>query len=184
MRRTNQEFKEELLHREAAHRARQAKRQKQLLTAALCAALVFGGVVLLEPLLPSAGSTENMTSQSVTFNGTDEAMKEDIREIGSLFDSENTGMEAMAVCPAVMIDGLLYFDTGYFSDEISEGDAYDGEITSQVDGSRIPEEDDQSNFGTGYGYRYGAAEGTVEVYMNGRWKIFAMETVRESIQFP
>ena len=60
----------------------------------------------------------------------------------------------------------------------------DGEITSAVDGSKEPTEDDQSNFGTGYGYQYGAGEGTIELYLNGNWRIFATEEVRQAIQFP
>ncbi len=45
----------------------------------------------------------------------------------------------------------------------------DGEITSQVDGSKQPTVDDQSNFGTGYGYQYGAIQGTIEIYMNEKY---------------
>ena len=30
----------------------------------------------------------------------------------------------------------------------------DGEITSTVDGTEIPTEDNQSNFGSGFGYQY------------------------------
>ena len=60
----------------------------------------------------------------------------------------------------------------------------DGEITSQVDGNKQPSVDDQSNFGTGYGYQYGATEGTIELFMNGKWWIFATEEARQKIQFP
>ena len=47
----------------------------------------------------------------------------------------------------------------------------DGEITSTVDGSEIPIEDNQSNFGSGFGYQY-AADDTIEIYMNEKWFIF------------
>ena len=60
----------------------------------------------------------------------------------------------------------------------------DGEITSQVDGNKQPSVDDQSNFGTGYGYQYGATEGTIELFMNGKWWIFATEEARQAILFP
>lgn len=33
-------------------------------------------------------------------------------------------------------------------------------------------------------YQYGAAEGTIEIYMDGKWCIFATEEVRQDIQFP
>lgn len=42
----------------------------------------------------------------------------------------------------------------------------DGEITSEVDGSEKPTKDNQSNFGTGYGYQYGSQEGIIEINMN------------------
>ena len=84
----------------------------------------------------------------------------------------------------VMVNGTLYLDTGYESDAIERTDHFDGEITSQVDGSERPSVDDQSNFGTGYGYQYGKTEGTIELFMNGKWWIFATEEARQAIQFP
>ena len=59
--------------------------------------------------------------------------------------------ETWALIPMVMVNGTLYLDTGYESDAIERTDHFDGEITSQVDGSERPSVDDQSNFGTGYG---------------------------------
>ena len=41
----------------------------------------------------------------------------------------------------------------------------DGEITSTVDGTEIPTEDNQSNFGSGFGYQYGQIP-INEIYMN------------------
>lgn len=73
------------------------------------------------------------------------------------------------VIPMVLVDGLYYYSTG---EEAVSGDrAPEGEITSTVDGSQIPTEDDQSNFGEGFPYRYGE-EGTLEVQMNGKWMVF------------
>ena len=86
--------------------------------------------------------------------------------------------------PMVMVDGVLYLDTGMESTAMARCGMLDGEITSQVDGSQQPTIDDQSNFGTGYGYQYGAMEGTVEIYMNEKWWIFATEEARKEIQFP
>lgn len=88
------------------------------------------------------------------------------------------------VVPMVMIDGVLYLGTGYTSDVKGRCGVMDGEIISQVEGWEQPTENDQSNFGTGYGYQYGSREGTVEVCMNGDWWIFATEEVRYEIQFP
>lgn len=84
--------------------------------------------------------------------------------------------------PMVMVDGILYLDTGCTA-EGGHGTA-DGEITSTVDGSETPAANSQSNFGAGYDYRYGETAGTVELYMNETWRIFAVEAVRQEIQFP
>ena len=92
--------------------------------------------------------------------------------------------EILDLIPMVMVNGTLYLDTGYESATEARCGVMDGEIISQVDGSKQPSIDDQSNFGTGYGYQYGAIEGTIEIYMNGKWWIFATEEARKEIQFP
>ena len=85
--------------------------------------------------------------------------------------------------PMVMVDGVLYLDTGLTGTYVT-GDTYGREITSAVQGYEQPAENDQSNFGTGYRYRYGAAEGTIEIEMNSRCCIFATEEIRQQMQFP
>lgn len=92
--------------------------------------------------------------------------------------------ETRDLIPMVMVNGTLYLDTGHESKIEARCGVMDGEITSQVDGSKQPTVDDQSNFGTGYGYQYGATEGTIELFMNGKWWIFATEEARQKIQFP
>lgn len=92
--------------------------------------------------------------------------------------------ETWDLIPMVMVNGTLYLDTGHESKIEARCGVMDGEITSQVDGSKQPTVDDQSNFGTGYGYQYGTTEGTIELFMNGRWWIFATEEARQKIQFP
>lgn len=87
--------------------------------------------------------------------------------------------EKWDLIPMVMIDDTLYLDTGHESKLEGRYEKMDGEITSEVDGSEKPSMNDQSNFGTGYGYQYGATEGTVEIYVNEKWYIFAKEEVRE-----
>ena len=72
----------------------------------------------------------------------------------------------------VMVKGKLYFDTGRESTADSRCGMMDGEITSAVERWEEPTEDDQSNFGIGYGYQIGVEEGTIEVYMNGKWLVF------------
>lgn len=92
--------------------------------------------------------------------------------------------ETWDLIPMVMVNGTLYLDTGHESTIEARCGVMDGEITSQVDGNKQPSVDDQSNFGTGYGYQYGATEGTIELFMNGKWWIFATEEARQKIQFP
>ena len=92
--------------------------------------------------------------------------------------------ETWDLIPMVMVNGTLYLDTGHESTIEARCGMMDGEITSQVDGSKQPTVDDQSNFGTGYGYQYGATEGTIELFMNGKWWIFATEEARQAILFP
>lgn len=73
------------------------------------------------------------------------------------------------VIPMVQVDGLYYYSTGK---EATSGDGTPaGEITSTVDGTQIPTENDQSNFGEGFLYRQGE-EGTIEVQMDGKWMVF------------
>lgn len=73
--------------------------------------------------------------------------------------------------PMVMVDGTLYYDTNRESSLGARCGVMDGEITSAVDGTEIPEENDQSNFGTGYGYQYGL-EGSIELNIDGKWMVF------------
>ena len=92
--------------------------------------------------------------------------------------------ETWDLIPMVMVNGTLYLDTGCESDVIERTDHFDGEITSQVDGSKRPSADDQSNFGTGYGYHYGKTEGPIELFMNGKWWLFATEALRQALPLP
>ena len=86
--------------------------------------------------------------------------------------------------PMIMVNGELYLDTGRESTIEVRCGMMDGEIISTVDGTEQPTKDNESNFGTGYGYQYGSQEGTIEIYMNDKWWIFATEEVRQEIQFP
>ena len=91
--------------------------------------------------------------------------------------------ETRDLIPMVMVNGTLYLDTGHESTIEARCGMMDGEITSQADGNKQPTVDDQSNFGTGYGYQYGATEETIELFMNGKWWIFATEEAHQAITF-
>lgn len=75
--------------------------------------------------------------------------------------------------PMVMIKGELYFDTGEVSTAVRCGNM-DGEISSSVAQTAVPTEDNQSNFGSGYGYQF-APKDTIEVCINEQWIIFEKE---------
>lgn len=84
--------------------------------------------------------------------------------------------------PMVMLKGELYLDTGHESDIDGRCGVMDGEISSTVDGSEIPTQDNQSNFGDGYEYQY-VDRNSVDIYMNGKWIRFEKETIDDlSIQ--
>ena len=90
-------------------------------------------------------------------------------------------VERWDLIPMVMVDGTLYLDTGHNSTATARCGMLDGEITSSVDSTSKPIKDNQSNFGAGYGYQYGAEEGTIEVFLNGKWRVCASEEVRDGI---
>lgn len=75
--------------------------------------------------------------------------------------------------PMVMINDKLYYDTGKESSVEGRCGNMDGQITSTVDGTETPTENNQSNFGTGFGYQYGSEENTIEIFMNEKWIVFA-----------
>lgn len=81
-----------------------------------------------------------------------------------------TESRPVAFAPCVMVDGVIYQDTGYLSSMVGCGNM-DGEITSAVEGAEMPEKNDQSNFGSGYSYQYGA-DGTLIVYWDDAPRIF------------
>ena len=74
--------------------------------------------------------------------------------------------------PMVRVKDKLYYDTGRESTVEGRCGNMDGQITSTVDGSEIPTENDQSNFGSGFGYQYGSEANTIEIFMNDKWIVF------------
>ena len=90
------------------------------------------------------------------------------------YKAEDSAESSIAIAPAhaVMLEGVVYYDTCAISDTDPSA-APDGTITSTVDSDAFPTEDGQSNFGTGYAYRYGSEDGTLEVLIDGEWWIFA-----------
>ncbi len=77
--------------------------------------------------------------------------------------------------PMVMIDGKLYVATGKESTATARCGVMDGEIKSSVEEHQKPTQNNQSNFGTGYGWQIGTQEGTIEICINGKWYVYATE---------
>lgn len=85
--------------------------------------------------------------------------------------------------PMVKVKGTIYVDTGYENAMVTCGTA-DGEIKTTVDGKSKPENDDESNFGTGYGYQVWE-EGYINVEIDNRWILFRdIDLKVESGQIP
>lgn len=75
----------------------------------------------------------------------------------------------------IMVQGKLYYDSDEVSTEVRCGNM-DGEITSTADTE--PTKDNQSNFGMGYGYQYGADD-TIQVNIDNSWHIFIPYGVKQ-----
>lgn len=84
--------------------------------------------------------------------------------------------------PMVKVDGTTYTDTGYENAMVTCGTA-DGEIKTTVDGKSMPENNDESNFGTGYGYQVWE-NGYINVEIEGRWILFRDIELKDDGQIP
>ena len=173
--------------RPAVHRRKPPVRWMPALSAAACAGLLMIGVAGWR-----AGNSKNSLVESTTItaenapegNESAAAPDEPLMSAASPYaDEGNTdgtykaadnAESSIAIAPAhaVMLEGVVYYDTGMASDTDAKA-APDGTITSTVDSQFFPTEDGQSNFGTGYPYRYGNTDGMLEVLMGGEWWIFA-----------
>ena len=171
--------------RPVVRRRKKAVHWVPLVSAAACAGLLLIGVAGWKN--SSAKDTALMTS-SVEESAPEAAAAPDGPMVGaanpyadegsagtfSAQDSaaDNAQREAAAPQRAVVLEGVLYHDTGTTSSTAPDA-APDGTITSTADAGTMPAEDGQSNFGTGYAYRYGSTDGTLEVLIDGAWEIFA-----------
>lgn len=88
----------------------------------------------------------------------------------NISEQNSTGLQ-WDIIPMVMVNNKLYYDTGKESTLDGRCGVMDGKIISTVDGSEIPTQNDQSNFGTGFEYQYGSDD-TIEIFMNEKWIVF------------
>ena len=84
--------------------------------------------------------------------------------------------EQEPVREAVRVDGVLYYATGEPSALTGRCGTWDGVIDTAVPADELPQEGDSSNFGTGYYYQF-AADGCVELDIDGRWMVFRREDI-------
>lgn len=133
-------------------------------------------MLLMSACGKQAVSNDEQTSESTTAveaEATSEAIEASETEITETAQSSNE-IPGDRI-PMVMVDGLLYYDTGKESTLEGRCGMMDGEITSSVDASEIPTEDNQSNFGTGFGYQYGI-NNAIDIQMEeGTWFVFQRE---------
>lgn len=84
--------------------------------------------------------------------------------------------------PMVKVAGVVYKDTGYENAMVTCGTT-DGEIKTTVDGTKKPSNDDESNFGKGYGYQIWD-ESYLNVRVNNRWFLFKALDLEDYGQIP
>jgi len=151
------------------------------LSVAACAGLLMVGVAGWR-----AGSSRNDFMESAAAAAPDEPLMSAASpyadegsspvegSTGGTYKAEDSAESSIAIAPAhaVMLEGVIYYDTCTVSGTDAKA-APDGTITSTVDSDSFPTEDGQSNFGTGYAYRYGSENGTLEVQIDDEWWIFA-----------
>lgn len=147
------------------------KRKKilSLCMAMLCFTLLLGGCGQRTPKsdqnLGTPGEEEDKDKAGGDMQDGDKEGKE----------TEGAGMSAEETARMVMVEGELYVDTGRESDITGRCGVMDGDITSSVERSEIPSQDNQSNFGDGYGYQR-VDETGIDVNMDGQWIRFEKET--------
>ena len=80
--------------------------------------------------------------------------------------------------PAVMVNDVIYYDTGIKDTAFGRCGTMDGNIDSMCDTNEMPNKNGQSNFDKDLGYQYGPIEGTIEVLMDGNFYIFEAENIK------
>lgn len=107
----------------------------------------------------------------IVYNG--DIMESDPAQLGEVYYIRL--LEKWDRIPMVMVDGKIYLDTGKESALTGHCGVMDGKIDSEVPQTEIPTQNNQSNFGTGYGWQYGM-ENTIEINVDGKWIVFALES--------
>lgn len=90
--------------------------------------------------------------------------------------------EVEAYPKAVKVSGTIYEDTGFENGMVTCGTA-DGEIKTSVSEKELPANDDESNFGTGYGYQVWE-EGYINVQIDNKWILFKDIELKDDDSIP
>ncbi len=98
----------------------------------------------------------------------------DYQYIKNLIQNQNVRTELSDLIPMVRVNGKLYLDTGKESNIGARCGVMDGKITSTVEPSEKPTQDNQSNFGSGYEYQF-VGYNSIDIYMNEKWFRFEHE---------
>lgn len=131
----------------------------------------YFAVIILLFLMSGCGRKEENISDETDVYSSLQQVQETIQSQPSTKEEPNETIqeEEMADYPAmIMVDGMLYYDSGEISSMLRCG-LMEGEITDSID--TVPKKDNQSNFGTGYGYQYGV-ENQIDVCIDDEWHIF------------
>lgn len=94
-------------------------------------------------------------------------------DIATDINNQTSNQEQKPLKRIVKVEGKLYYDTGKVSTMLRCG-VMDGQISSNVENTKVPTEDNQSNFEGNYNYQYGL-ENSIEVLINEQWIIFEAE---------
>lgn len=96
------------------------------------------------------------------------------RAIASTIQLQPSGASELAdLRPMIMINGILYLDTGKES-PMGAANQVDGTIKTDVSPNKKPTEHEQSNFGF-VGSEYTVGNGFVQVNIDGKWIVFELE---------
>lgn len=81
------------------------------------------------------------------------------------FDKENLKQ-------LVMVNEELYYNTEKENTMPMKCGTMDGEIISMVNQGEMPKENNQSNFGKGYGYQIGSQDTQILLNIDNKWIVF------------
>ncbi len=133
--------------------------------------LYLGTDYTSETSLSSKESAEALAAQQAEI----ERLKQQVLEMKiRIAEAEVKEIASVRSCistDAIMVNGTVYYRTGR-TNNVAHCGVMDGYITSECIPSKLPSEDNQSNFGSGFGYQFGSSDDTIDVYIDNNWQVF------------